>query len=125
MYTYELNDLIFLIKSLKSPSSHFDINQYIQFSNHTSPCKLTYSSSFTSHQHSFFTRIIILWNSVLVIDLPLPTDTIKKHLTIFSGNFSTTFTLDYPCSFHLVCSFYHCTKLPITMCLHSLLNYTN
>ena len=35
MYTYELNDLLFFIKSLKSPSPHFDINQYIQFSNHS------------------------------------------------------------------------------------------
>ena len=54
MYTYELNDLLFFIKSLKSPSPHFNINQ---FSNHstraTSAHKLTHSFSFTSHQHSF------------------------------------------------------------------------
>ena len=129
MYTYELNDLLFFIKSLKSPSPHFDINQYIQFSNHstraTSAHKLTHSSSFTLHQHSFFSKIIRLWNSVPVIDLSLPTDLIKKHLTIFFWEkFSVNFTLDYPCSFHLVCPCHRCTKLPVTMCLHSLLNYT-
>ena len=87
MYTYELNDLLFFTESLKSPSPHSDINQYIQFSNHstraTSAHKLTHSFSFTSraHQHSFFSMIIRLWNSVPVIDLSLPTDTIKKHLS--------------------------------------------
>ena len=114
---------------MKSPSPHFNINQYIQFSNHstraTSAHKLTHCFSFTSHQHSFFSRIIRLWNSVPVIDLSLPTDIIKKHLTIFFWEkFSANFTSDHPCSFHLVCPCYCCTKLPITMCLHSLLNYT-
>ena len=31
MYIYELNDLLFFIKSLKYPTSHFDISKYIQF----------------------------------------------------------------------------------------------
>ena len=31
MYTYELNDLIFFVKSLKAPTDHFDIRRHIQF----------------------------------------------------------------------------------------------
>ena len=32
MYTYELNDIIFFIKSYKQPSFYFNINEYIEFS---------------------------------------------------------------------------------------------
>ena len=35
MYTYELNDLLFFIKSLKFPTSYFDISKYIRFSNYS------------------------------------------------------------------------------------------
>ena len=36
MYTYELNNLIFFIKSLKAPSDNFDNKSHIQFAkNHT------------------------------------------------------------------------------------------
>jgi len=31
MYIYELNDIIFFIKSYKQLSSHFDIKKYIKF----------------------------------------------------------------------------------------------
>ena len=31
MYTYELSDLIFFIKSLKAPTDHFDMINHIQF----------------------------------------------------------------------------------------------
>ena len=75
MYTYELNDLLFFIKSLKFPTSYFDISKYIQFSNYstraTSAHKLNYSNSRTSstYPYSFFNRIIRLWNTAPVIDL--------------------------------------------------------
>ena len=32
MYLFDFNDLIFFIKSYKSPPHHFDINNYISFS---------------------------------------------------------------------------------------------
>jgi len=31
MYTYELNDLMFLVKCIKQPSDHFNIFQHIKF----------------------------------------------------------------------------------------------
>ena len=77
MYIYELNDLLFLIKSLKFPTSHFDISKYIQFSNYgtraTFAHKLNHPTRLISntHQHSFHNRIITLWNSAPV--------TINRH----------------------------------------------
>ena len=62
MYIYELNDLLFLIKSLKFPTSHFDISKYIQLSNYgtraTFAYKLNHPTSLisTTHQHSFITE---------------------------------------------------------------------
>ena len=38
MYTYELNDLIFFIKSLKAPMDHFDIRNHIQFAGNPTRC---------------------------------------------------------------------------------------
>ena len=65
MYTYELNDLMFLIKTLKFPSAHFDISKYIQFAEyksnfHTQLCHHRATSS--SYHNSYFNRIIRLWN---------------------------------------------------------------
>ena len=31
MYIYELNDLMFFVKSLQSPHSNFDVRQFVQF----------------------------------------------------------------------------------------------
>ena len=85
--TYELNDLMFLIKTLKFPSAHFDISKYIQFADHS-----TRATSISYH-NSYFNRIIRLWNSMPVIDLTLSLDIIKTQLTNylwskFNDNFS-------------------------------------
>ena len=104
MYIYELNDLLFLIKYLKFPTSHFDISKYIQFSNYgtraTFAHKLNHPTSLisTTHQHLFHNRIIRLWNSAPVIDLSLSIDITKKHLINFLWtNFTANFTSDHPC----------------------------
>ena len=50
MYLFDFNDLIFFIKSYKSPSHHFDINNYISFSHSStrssSNNKLTHIKSY-------------------------------------------------------------------------------
>ena len=122
MYIYELNDLLFRIKSLKFPTSHFDISKYIQFSNYgtraTFAHKLNHPISLisTTYQHSFHNRIIRLWNSTPVIDLSLSIDIIKKHLINFLWTqFTANFTSDHPCSFHFVCPCYQCSKIPVVM----------
>ena len=130
MYTYELNDLLFFIKSLKFPTSYFDISKYIRFSNYstraTSAHKLNYSISPTSstNPYSFFNRIIRLWNTAPVINLSLSIDTIKRHLTnFFWAKFTVNFKSDSPCTFHLVCPCYRCSKIPVDMCYRHLLNF--
>ena len=35
MYIYELNDIMFLVKSLKSPTDNFDIKNYITFASNS------------------------------------------------------------------------------------------
>ena len=86
MYTYKLNDLMFFIKTLNSPSAHFDISKYIQFANHStwaaSMHKLSHHrATSSSYQNIFFSRTICLWNPMPVIDLTSSSDTIKTQLT--------------------------------------------
>ena len=120
MYTYELNDLMFLIKTLKFPAAHFDISKYIQFVNHstraTSTHKLCHHRATSSSYHnSYFNRIICLWNSMPVIDLTLSLDIIKTQLTNYLwSKFNDNFTSDSSCTFHLLCPCHRCSKLPIT-----------
>ena len=101
MYTYELNDLMLCIKSLKSPSGHFDISQHIQFASHStraaSTHRLSYLSTTSSSYHkSSFNKIIRLWNSMPVIDLTLSLSNIKTLLTNYLWtNFGANFISDY------------------------------
>ena len=124
MYMYELNDLMFLIKTLKFPLAHLDISKYIQFANHSSYksnlhtqlelCHHRATSS--SYHYLYFNRIICLWNSMPVIDLTLSLDIIKTQLTNYClwSKFNDNFTSDSSCTFHLLCPYHRCSKLPIT-----------
>ena len=47
MTEFEIIDILFMVKSIKYPSNHFDIHNYIQFSNHT-----TRSSSYFKLKHA-------------------------------------------------------------------------
>ena len=73
MYTLELFDIIFCLKSLKSPSTHFNIHDYITFA--TGPTRSSTSNKleykFTLNnvtRHSYFYRLARLWNSLPPID---------------------------------------------------------
>ena len=129
MYTYELNDLMLLIKTLKFPSTHFDIGKYIQFSNHStraaSTHKLSHRRAISSCYHnSYFNRIIRLWNCLPVIDLSLSLDTLKTQFTNYMwSRFNDNFS-DSPCTFHLLCPCHKCSKLPIIPNYQSLSNLT-
>ena len=46
MYTYELNDLMFFIKTLKFPSTHFDISEYVQFVDHNTMQSSLYTQNY-------------------------------------------------------------------------------
>ena len=60
MFTFELNDLLFFIKSIKNPSSHFDITKWVHFNSSgstrsSSHCKLTHNHTrYSSSRHFYF-----------------------------------------------------------------------
>ena len=57
MYIFEISDIMFLIKSLKSPSISFNINHYISFSTsgtRSSGTKLIHNISFTNKHRNHF-----------------------------------------------------------------------
>ena len=74
MMELEIADIIFLIKSLRSPSPHFNVYNFVEFSSHSthsfSNLKLRHSISKTNLKASFyFYRIPRLWNSLPTIDI--------------------------------------------------------
>ena len=88
MYFLELNDILFLVKSLMSPTPAFNILNYVTFNTSTTRSgtfnKLIHNFTSTSHAHHFyFNRIVRLWNSLPYIDLSLSIDTIKSNLHNF------------------------------------------
>ena len=121
MYVFEFNDLMFFVKSLKEPTAHFNIYQYVHFSKSptrsASSSKLIHTKPVSSiHQHFYFNRIARLWNYMPTIDLSLPTDLIKTKLTEFLWNrFISTFNSDLLCSYHTVCPCYQCSNQPIVV----------
>ena len=69
MYFLELNDILFLVKSLKSTTPAFNIYNYVTFNTSTTRSrsfnKLIHDFTPTSHAHHFyFNRIVRLWNSL-------------------------------------------------------------
>jgi len=121
MYHNELQDIMFLIKSLKSPSDNFNINGYTNFASSNTRSgtyqKLIHSRSFsTVQQHFYFNKIARLYNHLPVIDLSLYINTIKHGLTnYFWSHFINNFNSERTCMFHLLCPCYHCTGVPVSI----------
>ena len=87
MYIYELLDILFFIKSLKSPNNSFNILHYISFiktSTRSGGKKLIHiTSSNLTHANSYFCRISRLWNALPVINLASSPTTLKNKLISF------------------------------------------
>ena len=85
MYLFELQDILFAIKSLKTPTNQFTITNYISF-NFTktrsgSSSKLVYPHHLNNlSRHSYFHHLPGLWNAIPVIDLNLPYNVTKSKL---------------------------------------------
>ena len=120
MYIFELNDLLFFIKSMKNPSPHFDITKWIHLNTNvtrsSTHLKLVHNrTKYNSSHHFYFNRLPRLWNSLPPINLELSTETIKHQLnntfwTIFTSNFdSNNF-----CTYHVKCPCSRCNLTPIT-----------
>ena len=107
--SFEINDILFLIRSLKSPSPAFNIYNYITFntsstrsgSNH----KLIHKHFPSSlHCHFYFIRIVRLWNILPSIDLNLPLNIIKRTIyRYFWDQFETNFDYNNVHTLHLLC----------------------
>ena len=119
MYIYELNDIMFLVKSLKSPTDNFDIKNYITFASNSTRSgaykKLVHPTISNATQHHFyFNRIIRLHNYLPVISLSLPINIIKKQIIEHLwSQFSFNFKSERPCTFHILCPCHHCSNQPI------------
>ena len=90
MYVLELQDVVFLIKSLNTPTNSFNISTHVCFNNgHTrfSSSKLCHrNSDNVTVVNSYFFRIPRLWKALLIIDLSLSLPTIKQKLINFLWN---------------------------------------
>ena len=113
------------VKSLKSPDPSFPVLDYVSFSNNSTrsstftkltPCHLSSSSS----QHSYFNRLVRLWNFLPPIDISLSYPVLKAHLKrIFWTHFLTNFDSSLPCSLHIICPCCKCKSLPVKSTFHN------
>ena len=127
MYVYELNDLMFLLKSLKFPNDNFDIKNYTTFASNSTRSaslrKLVHSNTSNTTQHHFyFNRISRLYNYLSVINLSLSTNIIKRQISDYLWTqFSINFDSERPCIFHILCPCHRCSSLPVSSNFNQLL----
>ena len=129
---YEIADIMFLVKSIKFPSDHFRFCDYVQFCSHltrgSSNLKLKHSLCRTEIERNFyfnriprlwnfyFNRIHRLWNSLPTLDINLPLSVIKSGIRQFFWNhFVSNFDSNNVCTYHYLCPFVKCSKLPVNM----------
>ena len=115
---YEINDIMFFVKSYKRPLPHFDIRNFITFSTQStrsaSFLKLVHLRSQISDAHHFyFACLVRLRNSLPAIDITLPDHIIKSKITDHLWvNFKANSDSSLPCLFYLLCPCNGCSKLP-------------
>ena len=90
MYIYELLDILFFIKSLKSPNNSFNILHYISFIKTSTRSGgknlfILHLYSNLTHANSYFCRISRLWNALPIINLASSPTTLKNKLISFYG----------------------------------------
>ena len=109
MMLFELNDIIFFVKSLNCITSSFNILDYVSFCEHSTRSsthhKLKQSVSCTNKtNHFYFNRLPRLWNSIPTVDLNQPLSTIISELKQFFWNhFITNYDPLKPCTLHYLC----------------------
>ena len=120
MYIFELNDLLFFIKSTKNPSPHFDVTKWIQLTNNvtrsSAHLKLVHKCTKDNlSRHFYFNCLPCLQNSLPPISLELSTAALKHQLiNIFWSIFSSYFDSNNYCTYHVMCPCASCNLTPIT-----------
>ena len=105
----------YLTTSLKHPYTHFNIQQYVKFSNSNTRSftanKLCYTfSSNNNLWHFYFTHLPRTWNSLPIINL------ISQSISIIKvqikaalwNHFTCNFDAQNSCSFHFSCPCRNC-----------------
>ena len=109
MMELEIADIMFLIKSMRSPTNHFNIYNFVEFSSRpTISCsnlKLKHSISRTKMEGNFYlNRIPRLWNSLHTLDANLSLSIIKYKLRKYFWDYLIAyFDPNDECSFHYLC----------------------
>ena len=117
MYIYELLDILFFIKSYKSPINSFNIFQYVTFNNSFTRSRdkklIHIASNNLVNSNSYFCRISRLWNALPVIDITSSLTAIKSKLLSFLWNhFLLNFSSNSNCSLHFLCPCNKCSLSP-------------
>ena len=119
MYLYELSDILLLIKSLKFPDPSFPVLEFVSFSS-SSTRSSTFSKliprrvSSSLHQHSYFSRIVRLWNFLPPIDVSKSYSLLKSDLlNFFQSHFISHFVPSNPYTFHVLCPCHRCSGLSV------------
>jgi len=89
MYLFELQDILFAVKSIKNPTNQFCITSYIAFSSTNTRSSASNKLIHPRHlnnasHHSYFHQLPLLWNAMPVIDLNLSFPVIKNKLKSYS-----------------------------------------
>ena len=126
MYTLDLNDIMFFIKSLKTNHNGFDIKNFISFVTGNTRLavshKLQHNRSSDSLTNNFyFNRLPRLWNALPVINTNLQPNIIKqKLLHYFWDHFEANFESSNTCNFSFQCCCSKCNNQPTTINFHTL-----
>ena len=118
MYTLELNDIMFCVRSIKNPSRAFNIMDFIRFTDQGTRSSSASKMSHTFHGHNvgrhvYFNRIQRLWNALPLINLDHSLHTIKKSLTQFLyAHFLANFNPNSSCTYHYLCPCRSCSFNP-------------
>ena len=114
----EAQDVILLIKLMVDPPNNFYYISYVSSSTRaSSQYKLQCVNPSIPHinatKHFFFNRVVRLWNALPPIDTGCSFISIKRHIfSIFWQYFSHSYSVDRPCTWHIVCPCSICSKLP-------------
>ena len=116
MYWFEIQDIMFLVKSLKEPSDNFNIRDHIKFvtgrTRFSCNNKLTVQANhYSASRHFYLNRITRLWNLMptMLMDISAPLTSTKNTLHhYFWEHFKQNFVSDIPCTYHLMCPCNRC-----------------
>ena len=127
MYLFELQDILFAIKSIKVQTKQFNIYNYVNFSSATARSGSSNKMIIPHHlnnvsRHSYFHRLPSLWNALPFFDLDLPFAQLKSKLKTFLWNhFLTNFGDNSNCTLHFMCPCSRCHQShPLTANLNYL-----